>query len=234
MLETLYYEASHQIKHSSIQKLFIASVIIRILLLTYGHIHDTLFTLKYTDIDYVVFSDAAMHVCNGASPYKRETYRYTPLLAWVLVPNCYFPLFGKILFSLLDVFAGFVIYCIVNGRTHGEYSRRLATCFWLFNPLNIIVCTRGNAESVVCILVLLTLGCLKSGWVKCAAILYGLAVHFKVYPIVYALPLYLYCGTMDEKKNKSVFQLWLNRKGIEFGIISGSVFILLAAAFYSM
>ena len=232
MLETLSHRVSFLIKHSSLQKLFTTSIIIRALLLAYGHIHDTLFTLKYTDIDYIVFSDAANHVCNGASPYNRETYRYTPLLAWILIPNCSAPAFGKILFSLLDVLAGYVIYASIDIRTHGEYARKLAMCFWLFNPLNIVVCTRGSAESVVCILVLFTLALLKSGWVRCAAILYGLAVHFKVYPIVYALPLYLYCRTMDKKKGFS--RDWLNRKGIELGIISGSVFLLLAATFYSM
>lgn len=39
--------------------------------------------LSFTDIDYKVYTDAAMR----DSPYDRHTYRYTPLLAYLMEFN---------------------------------------------------------------------------------------------------------------------------------------------------
>lgn len=46
-----------------------------------------------------------------SSPYTRETYRYTPLLALLLVPNEFIhPSFGKYLFAGADILNGLLIY----------------------------------------------------------------------------------------------------------------------------
>lgn len=144
-----------------------------------------------------MFTDAARHVYHGESPYERHTYRYTPFLAWMLYPNVSLsPLFGKVLFCAFDVLAGHLIYAFVKDfyrhfRDSVELKARAAALFWLFNPLVFVVSARGNAESVIVTLVLLFLHFFRERLFLLSGLAYGAAVHFKIYPVVYAPAVFL-------------------------------------------
>ena len=74
----------------------ICALVVRLVLISWGEKIDGNFEVKYTDVDYNVFTDAAMLMWDGQSPYDRDTYRYPPLLAFLLIPNMIFASFGKV------------------------------------------------------------------------------------------------------------------------------------------
>ena len=97
------------------------------------------------------------------SNLQRHTYRYTPLLAWMLLPNVTLtPMFGKLLFCGFDVIAGHLIYAHVrtmlskmtSNRDYVETWAKRSAFLWLYNPMVMGVSSRGNAESIVVTLVL--------------------------------------------------------------------------------
>jgi GPI mannosyltransferase 1 subunit M len=92
------------------------AILMRAILLIYGVWMDQHPVLKYTDIDYSVFTDASRFILDGTSPYDRATYRYTPLLSWMLVPNQFFFPFGKILFCFSDILVGLMLERMLKRR----------------------------------------------------------------------------------------------------------------------
>jgi len=71
----------------SSNKIILYAFILRMGLLLFGDIQDYYAKVKYTDLDYAVYTDAAKYVLQGKSPYDRHTYRYTPLLAYLMIPT---------------------------------------------------------------------------------------------------------------------------------------------------
>jgi len=63
-----------------------------------------------TDIDYKVYSDSTKY----PKPYERHTYRYTPLLSYMMALNyTVYESIGKIIFALFDTLAIFTLWKII-------------------------------------------------------------------------------------------------------------------------
>ncbi|EAT39321.1 AAEL008875-PA [Aedes aegypti] len=228
----------------SFRKHLIISIVIRIFLVYYGEVQDSLSEIQYTDVDYRVVTDGASHVLNLNSPFKRHTYRYTPLLAYLVLPNLVLHhSFGKFVFSLFDIFIGVLIKWILlncyrgnkisiekkllkletlNNRNKYLIKRKneilnsnnealppkyirmaeISAYFWLYNPLTMIIATRGNGDCVSCSLVLVSLYFLLKNEQTIvqfftAGIFLGLSIHFRLYPIGFCLAFYL--ATLDKQ-----------------------------------
>lgn len=220
-----------------LQRLFQVSIVIRVGLILYGEVQDRLLNVKFTDIDYRVFSDASSNVLNGRSPFDRHTYRYTPIIAWLLTPNhILFQSFGKLLFATLDIIVGVVICKILQAQNVCIRDQVIACGVWLLNPLTVVVSCRGNAESIMALLLLLSLYCIMKGRrVVWGGVLYGTAVHVKLYPIVYALPLTLYLGPSPWAGDHWYKPQWgrlVTKHRVQFIIASGVTFVLLTSLCY--
>ncbi|KAI6196973.1 GPI mannosyltransferase 1 [Aphelenchoides besseyi] len=198
----------------TIRRLYVTAFLCRLLLIFYARVHDYVFKVKFTDIDYSVFSDAADHVRHGRSPFDRATYRYSPILAFMLWPNAIYQEFGKVLFCSIDILTGWLLFSIENSRINDDKTReKLKTSlsiFWLFNPFIAIISSRGNADTVVCAAVSLVLWLLVSKRWILAAIAHGLlAIHLKIYPIIYLPAVFISLSSVSIK-----LTIWQNFKAM--------------------
>jgi phosphatidylinositol glycan class M len=173
------------------KQVFTASVALRAAFLLYGLWQDANSPMKYTDIDYYVFTSAAQFISRGQSPYERDTYRYTPLLAWLIYPTVWpgqaWFSFGKVLFAVGDVAAGWMMYRILKEYRKMDDERALKfASIWLLNPMVATISTRGSSEGLLGVFVTALLWAVLAKKIATAGFLLGFAVHFKIYPFIYA------------------------------------------------
>lgn len=242
--------------------------------------------VRYTDVDYIVFTgellaatilnvdvfilssccflDAAREVWQGNSPYDRATYRYTPVLSWLLLPNVLVRVWGKLVFCAADLIIGVLLYRILVLRGTGPRGAAAYAAAFLCHPFTINVSSRGNADSIVCVAVLMTLYLLLKGRDLAAAVAFAVAVHIKIYPIIYALPIVLFLdaayapadfalpgvdcfasrvaaagsrfGFLGQCISNSASWLvqFLTWRRLRFGIVSGGLFIAATAVLYGI
>ena len=90
-------------------------------------------------------------------------------------------------FSAADVAVGYLLYAITKDLKGGsERVATIAAACWLLNPMAINVCTRGNADAIICWLVLLCVRLLQRGCIIQSGAVYGIAVHFRIFPVILA------------------------------------------------
>jgi len=164
-------------------------------------------------------------------------------LAYGLVLNAYVgKAWGKVLFVVVDILIGILIYKILNEERKSyvflrPFSSLFFACFWLFNPYAVNVSTRGNAESIMGALVLSSLYYIHKSNIVVGGILYGLAVHFKIYPIIFSVALFFFLGNRyatQRQPDKARYYLvdLINRDSILFAFISALTFLSLLGLMY--
>lgn len=218
------------------------AIALRIVLIFFGEWQDKRLAIPYTDIDYEVISDAAELLIEGNSPYGRATYRYSPLLAYLLVPNviahrCW----GKIVFSIADLVVGRLLQSILSQQGLSSGNSLQYASLWLLNPLSINVSTRGSFDAVTSALVLgATSALLGDSWCW-AAIAFGIVVHLRVYPIIYAPAFALHLARSSRgRAHQSVRQgdvkgvaVWahlVSFRPVLFALLSATTFFVCTAA----
>lgn len=188
-----------------------------------------------TDIDYHVYTEGAMEALKkDGNPYSRGTYRYTPLIAYLMVPNLTIPWFGKALFNLFDLLAIFYMDLYLKKvQGLGEAERYKALAFWALNPFMAYINGRGSCESVALLLFAMMLYHVRLVHDKVAervnsllgGLFYGLLIHFRLYPVIFALSLYIY---INRQKFWPRLNIWI------FGLTAIAVNVALIAFFYQM
>ncbi|KAF4441458.1 GPI mannosyltransferase 1 [Fusarium austroafricanum] len=224
--------------------LFTISLFLRLGLLFYGLYQDAHSALKYTDIDYLVFTDASRFVAAGESPYARDTYRYTPLLAWLLLPTVRFSAFGKLVFAAADLLAGWLILRVLRRRGMDEATAGGFSALWLWNPMVATISTRGSSEGLLGVLTMALLWAVERRRLGLAAIILGLSVHFKIYPFIYAPAIVWWMddarlgkeakATPRPSTVKEAVAGFLTPDRLKFGLLSLITFIILNLVMYSI
>lgn len=237
------------------------SITIRLLLICYGEWQDAISNVPYTDIDYKVVTGGAKHVLKGGSPFDRHTYRYSPIFAWLLIPNLiWHPAIGKIIFSTFDILVAALIYRVVYDSYKLLYPKVglylverhklsiLGASFWLYNPLTMVISTRGNGDSFSSFFVILTLYLMlqvknsplidnrQRFKVFTIGLLHGFTIHLRLYPLLFSLMYYLILAHYRWTTLVSLFKqiFWPNSNQILLVLGTICSLLTLTAVFYHL
>ena len=94
---------------------------------------------------------------------------------------------------------------------------------WLYNPLVMTISSRGSAESVVITLVLASLFLYQEKVFVLTGIALGTAIHFKMYPIIYSLPMYM---ALNDGKPQGIWGRLLQVNAARVRLVLGTIITL--------
>ena len=194
-------------------RVLLLGAILRAILVIYAMWHDANLPVRYTDADYFVFRDAAALVAVGSTPYARATFRYPPLVAWLLAPGESLGIgavWGKVLFCAADVGVGALLIGLLIARGETRSAARRASALWLLSPLAATAASRGSSDALALLFVLAALhgvdaarrggngrgggGSMGLWEAASGGVALGAAIYSRLFPIIYALPLALALG----------------------------------------
>lgn len=114
------------------------------------------------------------------------------------------------MFVVFDLICGYLVLKINRfDRAQSSRADLAALAVWFYNPITVAIASRGNAESVMACLVLAFVYSFKRRAYLQAGFIYGLAIHFKIYPITYALVIFF---NLIDLQNISFSVQWFKSK----------------------
>ena len=178
----------------------VGNIVLRVLLIWIADIWDsTSLSVKFTDTDYDVFSDAAAHVAGGGSPYARKTYRYTPIAAYICLVNPWIHrLACKFIFVAVDILLALILWDLVElqlKRSNWKFTDTHVALFvsgLILNPLFFLMSTRGSNDQIIQALIFAAIWLLLRKRYVLAGFVYGFSIHFKIYPIIFSFVFYFF------------------------------------------
>lgn len=216
--------------------------LVRLLAFIYSILHDNLIEhIKYTDIDYKVFTNASRALLDNRSPYNDQEYRYPPLIAAIFLPNILInEQVGKLMLILADLSCAYLHFKLNTSQGSNRVNSKFYLSLWLFNPVGIAISTRGSFEPILAMLILNIISLLNLNQLILAGALYGLSIYVKIYPIIYGIAIY---GFLMQKKPYMITQsrlvYWMNNLTpgyghFEFFIGTAASFLSLSAVSYKL
>lgn len=132
---------------------------------------------------------------------------------------------------------------ILEGAINDKLSRKYelvgewSAYFWLYNPLTMVIGTRGNGDAISSCLVLLSIYYLqlpRQGMTNAfvAGLFHGLAIHLRLYPIFFSLAYFLVLGQTPIDTVTKFFKAVLRPNGKQVALVLGTLISLATVTAY--